>query len=211
MTGQRDPLGRWTYTNYDALNRPYKTIKNYENGDPTTVEPADQGWTDGSDTDLISYTNYNADSTVASSIDNYVDGTFSATAPITDTITQNTYDPLGRLTQTILNADPTTLGMRTDTNRTTNEQYDPVTGWQVGEQDALGRWTNTQYDALGRNSTVTQNCTNTSGTPVATGCAAFSSTRPTATWPAAPSMTRWAAPTRPWTRWGTSRTPTTTA
>jgi YD repeat-containing protein len=135
-------------------------------------------WTGGSDTDIISYTNYNADSTVASTVSNYVDGVFTATQPITDTITQYSYDPLGRLTQTVLNADPATLGTRTDTNRTATYQYDPTTGWLVGEQDALGRWTNTQYDGLGRAITVTADCTTSSGTPVATGCAAASGTYP---------------------------------
>ncbi len=102
-TWQQDALGRWTETLYDALNRPYETIQNYENGDPLTVDPANQSWTDGHDTDIIQYTSYNADGTTNQSIANYVDGTFSATAPITDTITQSQYDPLGRVTTTIQN------------------------------------------------------------------------------------------------------------
>jgi YD repeat-containing protein len=69
-------------------------------------------------------------------------------------LTQYTYDPLGRLTRTVLNADPATLGTRTDTNRTTTYQYDPTTGWPLGEQDALGR-------AI----TVTADCTPSSATP----------------------------------------------
>jgi RHS repeat-associated protein len=178
VTWQRDALGRWTETLYDALNRPYETIKNYENGNPLTVDPANASWTDGSDTDLISYTSYNPDATVADTIDNYVSGTFSATAPITDTITAYTYDQLGREISQTANDDPSTLGTRTDTNRTTTTDYDAVSGLTTGTEDALGRWEHLQYDGLARVTTSTGNCTNGSGTAQATGCAAFSSSHP---------------------------------
>ncbi|MCG8353695.1 MAG: hypothetical protein MI924_38515, partial [Chloroflexales bacterium] len=36
VTGQRDALGRWSVTAYDALNRPITVTLNYENGDPLT-------------------------------------------------------------------------------------------------------------------------------------------------------------------------------
>jgi YD repeat-containing protein len=178
VTWQQDALGRWTETLYDALNRPYETIQNYENGNPTTVDPANQGWTDGHDTDIIHYTRYNPDGTTNQSIANYVNGLFTATQPITDTITQDQYDQLGRLTTTVQNYDPPTLGLRTDTNRTSTTQYDPVTGLAVGEQDPLGRWTSTLYDQLARADQTIQNCTDANGNPVATGCAAFDPAHP---------------------------------
>ena len=70
LTWTRDALGRWTETLYDALNRPYETIANYENGNPNAVDPANRSWTDGDDTDIITYTSYNPDSSVNQSIDN---------------------------------------------------------------------------------------------------------------------------------------------
>ena len=175
---QRDALGRWIKTEYDALNRPITVTLNYENGDPLTVDPANAAGTDGHDTDLVQVTQYDASGRVVATIDNYVDGLFTATEPITDRITLYTYDTLGRGVSTTVNADPNTLGTRTDTNRTTATQYDSVTGRLVGRQDALGRWASTTYDASGRVLATVQNCTDTSGQPLATGCAAFDADYP---------------------------------
>ena len=173
VVGRRDPLGRWTITGYDALNRPVTTTVNYEDGNPTTVT---QPWAnpDNSDTDLIGVTRYTPDGSVAGRVDNYVaPGMFSASQPITNRLTQYTYDPLGRLTVTTVNADPNDAGPAL--NRTTTTAYDPL-GRVAGTRDVLGRWTATAYDGLGRSVATTQNCADGSGTPVnpATGsCAAF--------------------------------------
>ena len=168
----RDTLGRWTRTFYDALNRPYETIRNYENGNPATVDAANAGWTDGTDTDLITYTTYNVDGTVASADGNYATGTFGATTPITDTTTTYGYDPLGRLQRTVLNADPS-QSTRTDTNRTSLAQYDPASGLLNAERDPLGRWTALAYDPLARVSASTANCTDGTGAFAPGGCAPY--------------------------------------
>jgi len=181
VTWHRDALGRWTYSQYDALNRPVTTTVNYEDGNPTTVAPADQSWTDGHDTDLIHVTRYNADGTTAATIDNYVTGQFSASAPITDRVTQYGYDAYGRLVTTTVNLDtnPADAG-RTDVNRVSVTAYNSLTQ-PAAQRDALGRWTATGYDALGRATTMIQNCADASGTPVnpVTGaCASFTPSIP---------------------------------
>ncbi len=111
---------------------------NYENGDPLTVDLANQGWTDGSDTDIVSVTRYRPDGMVEQQIDNYVNGIFTATAPITDQITLFEYDALSRPITTTLNYDPPTLGTRTDTNRASVTAYDPTTGAGAGPARSAG-------------------------------------------------------------------------
>lgn len=146
VTWQRDGLGRWSKTEYDALNRLVKTIRNYENGQPHTVETANQGWTDGSDTDLVSVTVFDSAGRVEREIDNYVDGGFSATEPITDRVTLYQYDSLSRVITTTLNYAPGQSG--NDLNRSSLSAYDPTTARLLGRRDPLGRWTSRQYDAL---------------------------------------------------------------
>jgi RHS repeat-associated protein len=176
VIGQRDALGRWTTTAYDALNRPITVTVNYENGDPLTVDLANQGWTDGSDTDIVSVTRYRPDGMAERTIDNYVDGVFTATQLITDQITLFEYDALSRPITTTLNYDPPTLGTRTDTNRASVTAYDPTIGRVLGQRDPLGRWVSQQYDLLGRTTKTIQNCRNGSNVAVPTGCATFNAT-----------------------------------
>jgi RHS repeat-associated protein len=180
VIGQRDALGRWTTTDYDALNRPITVTVNYENGDPLTVDLANQGWTDGSDTDIVSVTHYRPDGSVDQQIDNYVDGVFTATEPITDRITLDEYDALSRVVTTTLNYDPPTLGSRTDTNRSSVTAYDPAIGRVIGQRDALGRWVSQQYDLLGRVTTTMENCTGGS-TPASCGTLTADENVPTTT------------------------------
>lgn len=188
LIGERDAIGRWTCYDHDSLNRVIKTIRNCENGDPLTVDEANESWTDGTDTDIISVARYRPDGQVAWQIDNYgqkeftaeepadTDGLFTITEPITDRITLYTYDSLGRVKTTTQNYDPPTLSTRKDTNRKQTTAYDATTGRVIGTQDPLGRWTHTSYDDLGRVLTTIQNCRTTSGVAVAEGCAAFNST-----------------------------------
>ncbi len=171
---QVDALNRWTNTHYDADNRPVTTTVNYENGDPTSVSPANRGWTDGSDTDLFAVTRYNADGSVTQRIDNAVPGTsFTAAAPITDRVTQYGYDGQGRAVTTTVNLAPGVV--RPDLNRTTVTAYDAASGRALGQQDALGRWTSTGYDALGQATSSVRDCTTGVffALRVATGCAAY--------------------------------------
>jgi RHS repeat-associated protein len=168
---ERDTLGRWTHIEYDALNRPITVTLNYENGDPQTVDPYNRAWTDGSDTDLVSVTRYTADGQVDQQVDNYVDGVFTATEPITDRITLNSYDVSGRPTTTTLNYAPNLPGAAL--NRSSAIALDPSTNRLVGQRDPLGRWVSQQYDTLGRVTTTIQNCRDTNGNPVAQGCASF--------------------------------------
>jgi len=183
VTWQRDALGRWTHTEYDGDNRPITVTVNYENGDPTTVDPANRGWTDGSDTDLIALTHYNADGSVNQRIDNDVPGTqFTASAPITDRVTQYGYDSQGRVVTTTVNYDPNDPAAvgRADLNRTTVISYDVTSGREVGQMDALGRWTSLQYDALGEQTGSVRDCTTggAGGGPAATGCAGYNPSAP---------------------------------
>jgi hypothetical protein len=60
----------------------------------TTHDPTNCNWTDDGDTDLITYTRYNANSTVTSTVSNYVDGVFTATALTTDPVMHYSYDLL---------------------------------------------------------------------------------------------------------------------
>ncbi|HEY0736593.1 MAG TPA: RHS repeat-associated core domain-containing protein [Herpetosiphonaceae bacterium] len=160
VTWQRDVVGRWTKTEYDALNRPVRTIANYEDGNPSTVQPVNQisngGWTDGSDTDIITEQEYRSDGQLARRIDNAIKGSFSVNDPAADRITTYQYDTLGRLTTTIQNV--LVGSARTDTNRASTTRYEPQTGRVQGQQDALGQWLRYRYDALSRVTATIQNC-----------------------------------------------------
>ncbi len=164
---QTDALGRWTVMEYDKLNRPIKTIANYQDGLPLTGPR---------DADIVTTTEYDAAGRVKQQTDNWVDGTFVVTQPITDRVTLYQYDTLSRLKTTISNY---LLGNSSnELNRTSTTEYHPSTGRVTGQQDSLGRWVNQQYDLLGRTIKSIQNCTNTSGTPVnpaQTACATFNS------------------------------------
>jgi RHS repeat-associated protein len=164
---QSDARNVWTKTEYDALNRPVRTITNYEDGNPLTGPR---------DADLITETKYRADGQVERQIANRVTGIFTTTQPITDRVTLFAYDTIGRPTTTIENWAP---GLNApELNRTSTNNYDTVTGRVVGQKDPLGRWVSQQYDALGRVTGTIQNCRNASGQAVPTGCAAFSAAIP---------------------------------
>jgi RHS repeat-associated protein len=173
---QSDLLGRWTRTEYDVLNRPVTTTLNFENGDPASVDPANLGWTDGTDTDLVSVTVYNTLGQPERRIENYVDGIFSASEPLTDRITLSDYTAIGQAITTTLTYDPATVGLRPDTNQTSVTVFDPARGQVRATRDPLGRWSSIQYDALGRVQTTIVNCTTSAGQPVATGCAPLNAT-----------------------------------
>ncbi|WP_322489328.1 SBBP repeat-containing protein [Chloroflexus sp.] len=202
VIGQRDAFGRWTVTDYDALNRPITVTLNYENGDPLTVDAGNTAWATITDTDQIQVTAYTADGQIDYVIDQYVDGSFDPAEPDRDRKTVYVYDALGRLSQTIQNyhdGDPGTNPYapnpdRYDTDRITETAYDSA-GRLQGSQDPLGRWVSQQYDSLSRVGTVVQNCRDGSGTPVASGCVAFSSTTPDRN---VPVITRYDALGRAW-------------
>jgi YD repeat-containing protein len=176
VTGRRDTLGRWTYTEYDALNRPTLTIANYENGDPLTVASANRAWTDGTDTDIKTITRYTADGQVSRQVANAVDEIFTATELITDRVMLYQYDPLGRVQFTTMNYDGA-QATRTDTNRVEETRYDAAKGWVIGAKDPLDRWTSMQYDALGRVTTMIRNCRTAAGQAAPQGCAAYDARR----------------------------------
>jgi len=169
-TWQRDTLGRWSGTQYDADNRPVTETVNYENGSPLTVT-AGVTWTNGTDSDLIAVTHYRPDGSVDLRTDNYVPGTtFTATAPLTDVATRYGFDPQGRPTGTTQVYDPASAGTGGSggsggsgsggtsgaTNRTGASAYD-LQGRPYQTTDALGHVTYTSYDLLSRPMTVTQN------------------------------------------------------
>ena len=158
-------------TAYDALNRPITVTLNYENGDPLTVDAANQDWATITDTDLVQVTRYTADGQVAEVIEHYVDGVFDPADPVHDRRTTYAYDELGRLERTITNeedGDPATGGTATDQVSAT--AYDSA-GRLQGRQDPLARWVSQQYDGLSRVSATIQNCRDAAGNPVVTGCA----------------------------------------
>ena len=160
---QTDALSRRTYMQYDQLNRPVTVTLNFEDGNPLTGPR---------DADHVSVTRYDTLGRVYQTIENYVDGVFVATEAITDRITLSAYDTLSRVVTTTVNY---ALG-QTDLslNRVTVTGYDPVTTRVQGTQDPLGRRTAMTYDARGRVTRGTANCRTSGGTPVFTGCAAFS-------------------------------------
>jgi RHS repeat-associated protein len=190
----RDGRGRWTKTDYDALNRPFLVISNYENGAPQTLcgipgHPAcadgrdNRTWATITDTDQIQFTAYRDDGQIDYTVDSFFDGAFDPAFPDQDRITRYGYDALGRLTTTTLNDHPASLvddpatpavnEYRSDTNHTTTTAYDPVTGRVLGQQDALGRWTSYRYDDLSRTETVIANCVAGQGQTAPTDCAPF--------------------------------------
>jgi len=194
VIGQRDALGRWIHTAYDALNRPITVTLNYENGDPLSIcgdgSPggsdwwfcdADQdwelddntAWATITDTDLIQVTAYRPDGRVDYVIEGYVDGVFDTAEPDRDRTTVYVYDELGRQVQTIQNdvdGDPNTG--TPDTDLITATVYDAA-GRVQATGDPLGQYSSLLYDAAGRVTHSIQNCRDGSGDPVATGCAAF--------------------------------------
>jgi YD repeat-containing protein len=193
LVWQRDPLGRWTHTIYDALNRPAWTIVNYDFSTPppddatflavASLSPgweATPTWAASPDRNLVTATLYNPDGSRYATVENWIDGAFDSLRPDEDRITIYAYDALGRLERTIRtweDGDPATGG--TDTDQMTSTAYDPVTGQVIGSQDALGRWTSQQYDVLGRVFQTTQNCTDGNGNPVPPHtCAAFDAAHP---------------------------------
>lgn len=178
---QRDALGRWTRTDYDALKRPIRVITNYEDGNPLTG---------ANDTDVVSETRYDGAGRITQQRENVVDGTFTATEPITDRITLSQYDPVTWQVMTIQAYDLSTLGNRSDTNRTSITAYAPGSSRILGQRDPLGRWVHQQYDALGRLSASVLNCRDGQGTPTPQGCAAFDPAQPDRN---APTQTRYDA------------------
>ncbi|NJM09211.1 RHS repeat protein, partial [Candidatus Gracilibacteria bacterium] len=144
LIGQRDALGRWTVTDYDALNRPVTVTVNYENGDPLTVDAANASWATITDIDHIQVTRYTVDGQIERVIAGYVDGVYSAAEPDRDRSTVYRYDAIGRLSQTIASyhdGDPASNPYapdadRFDTDRISTTAYDSV-GRVQGSQDAL--------------------------------------------------------------------------
>ena len=199
VIGQRDALGRWTTTEYDALNRPITVMLNYENGNSLSIcgdgSPggsdyarcdADQdwviddhtGWATITDTDIIQVTTYRSDGQVDFTIDHYVDGVFDANEPDHDRKTVYGYDALGRQVQVIQNyVDGNPNTGTSDTDLISETVYDTV-GRVQATHDPLGQYTSQVYDAAGRVIQTIQNCRNGSGTPVASGCAGFDSNVP---------------------------------
>ena len=166
---QRDALGRWTFTEYDALNRPVTVTLNYENGDPLTIDPANVGSGDTTDTDIVSVTEYDEAGRVARSIENYVaPGIFDPTAPLTNRVHVQTYDSFGRVVTSTINLAPGSTGSAV--NISSGTRYDNATGRVVAAQDALGRWTVPQYDTFGRVTHSILNCRDAQGRPTWADC-----------------------------------------
>ncbi len=170
---QRDALNRWTRTEHDALNRPITVTLNYENGDPTTIDPANRDWASAADTDIVSVSRYNADGQLAWTIENFVNGLFDEAEPSLDRRTVYHYDAIGRLVQTVRNvADGNETTGDTATDQITATAYDAA-GRVQGTRTVLGTWISQQYDALGQVVATVQNCRNAAGQAVPTGCAPF--------------------------------------
>jgi len=143
---QRDALGRWTKTDYDALSRPITTTVNYQDGDPLTGPR---------DADILTVTHYDQAGRVDRQIDNAVDTVFNATEPITDRVTLSAYDTFGRVISTTLNYAPGATS--TDLNRMQMTAYDPVTMRVQGQRDPLGNGVSQPYNLLGRVTETMQN------------------------------------------------------
>jgi len=173
VTWRSDALGRWTKTLYDQRNRPIRTIENYEDGIPTSVQAINRPWTDGTDSDIITVTNYNYEGRIDTITENFVNGSWTLTEPITDRVTLFTYDGVGRLTSTRVNAVASAPADHPELNQITQIAYDPTRDRVAGRRDALGRWTSIQYDLFNRVVSSFTNCTTSAGIPVASGCAAF--------------------------------------
>jgi RHS repeat-associated protein len=165
-TEQTDGIGRITLTEYDALNRIAARYENYEDGKASV----------GSSTgDRTSYTFYDQLGRIAELRENVVKGYFDPTEPISDRVTLYTYDNLSRVITTTVNASLTFQSTDPANNRVSVNQYDPATTRLLATRDPLGRWTNMQYDVLGRVSDRRQNCRNSSGLDAPTGCMAYNS------------------------------------
>ncbi|GAB4199358.1 MAG: hypothetical protein OHK0022_19520 [Roseiflexaceae bacterium] len=170
---QRDALGRWTKYEYDNAGKPTTTIANYENGDPATVTYANGNWPSTTDTDITTVTHYNSVGQTWKVIQNYMDGVYDPAQPDADRTDLYIYDGLGRVINSVENYANTNSP---DLNRARVTKYNPFTNQMIGRQDVLGRWSITEYDALGRPWRTTKNCRDTSGLPTSQGCAAFDPT-----------------------------------
>ena len=178
VTWQQDALGRWTHTEYDVLNRPVTVTLNFENGDPLTVDEANQGWAASNDTDIVQVNTYRPDGQVAETIENYIDGVFDPADTIHDRKIVYQYDALGREQQTIQNyVDGEESSDEPDTDIINETTYDSA-GRMQGTRNPLGRWTSQQYDELSRVSATIQNCRNANGDPVAADCISFDPANP---------------------------------
>jgi RHS repeat-associated protein len=166
VTWTRDGMARWNKTVYDDHGRVFMTYRNYENGNPSTVDAANTAWTTGTDNDIISAHGYNTLGQLQYTIENYVDGapaasqnangSWTITEVETDRVTLFSYDTLGRKTDITPNylAKPTV----TNGNYTRTTRFDPATGRVQNTNDLLGQWHAQVYDELGRLTHTIQNC-----------------------------------------------------
>jgi len=171
---QRDGFERWTKTEYDSLGRPAKTIVNYQNGSVSANEATDQ--------DLITIPSYDDAGRVTQQITNWVNGVFDPLVPSEDRISTMQYDTLGRMFLTTQNVSTSSDAAL---NRITETLYDPAKGRVIGQgsyqqpgiSGAVQRWSNQQYDQLGRTIKTIQNCTRNGApqNPSFFACDAFSS------------------------------------
>jgi YD repeat-containing protein len=133
-----DTLGRATYTEFDALNRPVTVTANYVNGVYDANSP---------DEDLVTITRYDATGRVETTVDalgretHYAYDAMGRTITTTDALsgtTVNEYDALGNL-----------VSVTDAKGRKTYYAYDAL-GRTITTTDALSGTTVTEYDALGR-------------------------------------------------------------
>jgi YD repeat-containing protein len=162
----RDPQGRSITLTYDARSQVVRSVRS------GMLEDAY-----ASALNVTTATDYDALGRVSRQIDNYVEGVFTATEPITDRITLFQYDTLSRVITTTANLDASGTPSPA-TNRTTVQAYDPSTGRLLGKRDALGSWDHVDYDALGQVTQTVQNCRTAAGVAMASGCAPFSANTP---------------------------------
>jgi YD repeat-containing protein len=143
VIGQRDALGRWTTTAYDALNRPITVTVNYENGNRLTFDTASQQLSADDPVHPPTAWTYDRGGRVAAQDD---------PRGITNTLTF-TYDNLDRRIQT------TAINLGT-----IGASYNAL-GWRTDLDDGAGS-TDFTFDRLGRMTRATITPSGQSAQPV---------------------------------------------
>ncbi len=183
-----DPLGINSFTVYDALNRPVRTVRSAKDAATVSLDPGDTGYTAANDPRSSSYVADPApDRDLIDTTEYDALGRVVRTTDALGNVTLFGYDALGRQVKTVRNAKQPAYDLAADPDlsdyvadfASSAADQDLVTKTVYDSQgrvlytvdilfDAVAqneRRTWQVYDGLGRQTKVIQNCSYVSGTP----------------------------------------------